>query len=240
VEAARAMGIRKSFGAGATEVQALRGVDLVLQTGTMVALLGPSGAGKSTLIKAMGLVSLPQQGTILMRGKPVVVDGRPQADLAELRRHYLGFVFQKPNLVQFLTARQNIEIAAEIGGAREPRRRALELLDSLGLSHRRDDWPDTLSGGEQQRVAIARALANHPSLVLADEPTAALDRERGRSVMELLRRVAREHGAAVLVVTHDHRALDVFDFLYHMEDGQITAQPVTDEAAQSGDLKTAH
>ena len=98
------------------------------------------------------------------------------------------------------------------------------MLDSLGLSHRISAWPDTLSGGEQQRVAIARALANHPTLILADEPTAALDRDRGRSVMELLRQVAREHGAAVLVVTHDQRALDVFDYLYHMEDGQIAAQ----------------
>jgi putative ABC transport system ATP-binding protein len=226
VEAARAIGIRKSFGSGDTEVQALRGVDLTLETGKMVALLGPSGAGKSTLIKALGLVSLPQQGSILMRGKAVVADGRAQADLAELRRHYLGFVFQKANLVPFLTARQNVEIAAEIGGAPAPRRRALELLESLGLSHRADAWPDTLSGGEQQRVAIARALANHPTLILADEPTAALDRERGRSVMELLRQVAREHGAAVLVVTHDQRALDVFDSLYHMEDGQIVAEPV--------------
>jgi putative ABC transport system ATP-binding protein len=154
-----------------------------------------------------------------------VSDGRARADLAELRRHYLGFVFQKPNLVPFLTARQNVEIAAEIGGVFSPRRRAVELLDSLGLAHRADAWPDTLSGGEQQRVAIARALANHPTLILADEPTAALDRERGRSVMELLRRVAREHGAAVLVVTHDQRALDVFDFLHYMEDGQITDQP---------------
>jgi putative ABC transport system ATP-binding protein len=229
VEAARAIGIRKSFGAGDTEVQALRGVDLTLETGKIVALLGPSGAGKSTLIKALGLVSLPQQGSILMRGKAVVADGRAQADLAELRRHYLGFVFQKPNLMPFLTARQNVEIAAEIGAAPEPKRRALELLDSLGLAHRTNAWPDTLSGGEQQRVAIARALANHPTLILADEPTAALDRERGRSVMELLRQVAREHSAAVLVVTHDQRALDVFDSMYHMEDGRIAGQPVADQ-----------
>jgi putative ABC transport system ATP-binding protein len=118
-----------------------------------------------------------------------------------------------------------VEIAAEIGGTPEPRRRALELLDSLGLGHRTNAWPDTLSGGEQQRVAIARALANQPTLILADEPTAALDRERGRSVMELLRQVARQHNAAVLVVTHDQRALDVFDSLYHMEDGQLANLP---------------
>jgi putative ABC transport system ATP-binding protein len=225
MEAARAIGIEKSFGEGDTLVHALRGVDLTLETGKMVALLGPSGAGKSTLIKALGLVSLPQRGSIMMRGEPVVSEGRSRADLAELRRHYLGFVFQKPNLIPFLTARQNVEIAAEIGGSPTPKRRALELLESLGLSHRTQAWPDTLSGGEQQRVAIARALANHPTLILADEPTAALDRERGRQVMELLRQVARDHGAAVLVVTHDQRALDVFDSMYRMEDGRITEQP---------------
>lgn len=223
MEAVRATGLRKTFGTGPGQVEALRGVDLVLETGKMVALLGPSGAGKSTLIKAIGLVSLPERGEIRMRGKSVVTDGRPLADVAELRRHYLGFVFQKPNLIPFLRARENVEIAAEIGGAPSPRRRASELLHSLDLGHRIDAWTTTLSGGEQQRVAIARALANHPSLILADEPTAALDRERGRQVMELLRRVAREHDAAVLVVTHDHRALDVFDSWYRMEDGQLTA-----------------
>jgi putative ABC transport system ATP-binding protein len=223
VEAVRATGIRKTFGAGPNQVEALRGVDLSLETGKMVALLGPSGAGKSTLIKAIGLVSLPERGVIEMRGKAVVTDGRPLADVAELRRHYLGFVFQKPNLIPFLRARENVEIAAEIGGHPAPGRRAGELLESLDLGHRMDAWTDTLSGGEQQRVAIARALANRPSLVLADEPTAALDRERGRQVMELLHRAAREHDAAVLVVTHDHRALDVFDAWYRMEDGLLTS-----------------
>jgi putative ABC transport system ATP-binding protein len=222
MEAVRATGLRKTFGTGTSQVEALRGVDLVLETGTMVALLGPSGAGKSTLIKAIGLVSLPERGVIQMRGKAVVTDGRPLTDVAELRRHYLGFVFQKPNLIPFLRARENVEIAAEIGGSPSPKRRAVELLASLDLGHRINAWPDTLSGGEQQRVAIARALANRPSLILADEPTAALDRERGRQVMELLRRVAREHNAAVLVVTHDHRALEVFDAWYRMEDGQLT------------------
>jgi putative ABC transport system ATP-binding protein len=229
MEAVRATGIRKTFGSEPNQVEALRGVDLALETGKMVALLGPSGAGKSTLIKAIGLVSLPEQGVIQMRGRSVVTDGRPQADLGELRRHYLGFVFQKPNLIPFLRARENVEIAAEIGGHSAPRRRAVELLESLGLGHRIDAWTDTLSGGEQQRVAIARALANSPSLVLADEPTAALDRERGRQVMELLHRVAREHDAAVLVVTHDHRALDVFDAWYRMEDGRLAT--ATDAAA---------
>jgi putative ABC transport system ATP-binding protein len=222
MEAVRAISISKTFGSGPTEVRALREVSLSIGSGQVVALLGPSGAGKSTLIKALGLVSLPETGTIRMEGKDVVVEGRLLANLKELRRSYHGFVFQKPNLIPFLSARQNVEIACEIGGVEPPRPRALELLDYLGVGHRGEAYPETLSGGEQQRVAIARALANRPSLLLADEPTAALDRDRGRAVMELFRKVAHEQGAAVLVVTHDHRALDVFDEMFEMEDGRLT------------------
>jgi putative ABC transport system ATP-binding protein len=222
METVRAIGISKTFGKGPTEVRALREVDLALTSGSVVALLGPSGAGKSTLVKALGLVSLPERGTIEMSGRPVVVDGELRGDVMELRRTYLGFIFQKPNLIPFLTARRNVELACEIGGQESPRRRAEELLAYLGVGHRAGAYPDTLSGGEQQRVAIARALANRPSLILADEPTAALDKERGRAVMELFQKVAREQGSTVLVVTHDHRALDVFDALYRMEDGRLT------------------
>lgn len=221
MDAVAAIGISKSFGRGEAEVQALSQVSLSLKRGTISALLGPSGAGKSTLVKALGLVTLPDTGEIFFDGKKVVSEGRALADVAELRRRFLGFVFQKANLVSFLTARENIEVACEIGGTPEPRQRALELLDYLEVGHRALAYPETLSGGEQQRVAIARALANHPSLILADEPTAALDKHRGRAVMELFRRVAHEQGAAVLVVTHDHRALDVFDISYEMEDGRI-------------------
>jgi len=221
MEAVRAVAINKTFGSGDTEVKALRDVSLTIRSGEVVALLGPSGAGKSTLIKALGLVSLPESGVISMNGRTVVSEGRALVNVRDLRRRYLGFVFQKPNLIQFLNARQNVEIACEIGGAEEPRRRAMQLLEYLEVSNRAEAHPQTLSGGEQQRVAIARALANRPSLVLADEPTAALDRDRGRVVMELFRRVAHDQGAAVLVVTHDHRALDVFDTLLEMEDGRL-------------------
>jgi putative ABC transport system ATP-binding protein len=158
---------------------------------------------------------------VFFEGKLVVKDGRPLADLAQLRRRHLGFVFQKANLTSFLTARENVEIACEFGGKTEGRKRAHNLLDYLEVAHREEAYPEELSGGEQQRVAIARALANEPALILADEPTAALDSKRSRSVMELFRKVAHERGAAVLVVTHDHRALDVFDVLYEMEDGRI-------------------
>ena len=227
MEALRAEHLDKRYGADETEVWALRDIGLVLRAGEIVALLGPSGAGKSTLIKVLGLVTRADHGDLWMNGERVLDDGAPVADVGELRRSHLGFVFQKANLIPFLSARQNVEIACEIGERFSPRARADELLDYLGVGHRGDALPNTLSGGEQQRVAIARALANAPSLILADEPTAALDKERGRAVMELLRRVAHEQGTAVMVVTHDHRSLDVFDATYEMEDGRLSTPPRT-------------
>jgi putative ABC transport system ATP-binding protein len=215
--------LTKIYGSGSAEVIALDHVNFSLASGTVAALLGPSGAGKSTLIKALGLISPANRGEVLFGGRSVVKDGVALTDLAKLRRLHLGFVFQKANLVSFLTARENVEVACDLAGQTDGRKRASELLDSLEVRHRERAYPEALSGGEQQRVAIARALANEPSLILADEPTAALDSVRGRAVMELLRKVAHERGAAVLVVTHDHRALDVFDLLYEMEDGRLRA-----------------
>lgn len=219
MEAIRAEHLSKHYGEGDTLVRALSDASLVLHTGSVVALLGPSGAGKSTLVKTLGLVTLPDSGRIYMEGKLVLDERGLHASVQELRRTFFGFVFQRPNLVPFLSAQKNVELACEIGGT--PKKRARELLEWLDVGHRASAMPETLSGGEQQRVAIARALANKPRLVLADEPTAALDKERGRAVMELFRRVAREQGAAVLVVTHDHRTLDVFDELHEMEDGRL-------------------
>jgi putative ABC transport system ATP-binding protein len=220
-EAVQAIKLTKIYGTGATEIRALDGVDLTLARGEVAALLGPSGSGKSTLIKALGAVSPADEGEVIFDGRTVVKDGLAVVDVAKLRRLHLGFVFQKANLVSFLNARENVELACELGGKLDARKRARDLLDYLGVLHREHAYPDMLSGGEQQRVAIARALANEPSLILADEPTAALDGARGRAVMELFRKVAHERGAAVLVVTHDHRALDVFDVRYEMEDGKI-------------------
>ncbi|MCC7535033.1 MAG: ABC transporter ATP-binding protein [Deltaproteobacteria bacterium] len=220
-EAVRAVGLTKTYVTGTTSVVALDDVSITLASGTVAALLGPSGSGKSTLIKALGFVSPADRGEVLFEGRSVVKDGTALADLSELRRRHLGFVFQKANLTSFLTARENVEIACELGGKGDGRRRARELLAYLDVAGRERSYPEMLSGGEQQRVAIARALANEPSLILADEPTAALDSVRSRTVMELFRKVAHERGAAVLVVTHDHRALDVFDVLYEMEDGRI-------------------
>ncbi len=218
-----ARNLTKVYGNGNTEVQALRDVSLQVARGEVVALLGPSGAGKSTLLTAIGLINPPTRGQVHIGGEWVLDGEEAKVDLRSFRRRHLGFVFQKANLIPFLAAVENVQIALEINDAlpRTARRRAMELLDYLGVADRAHHLPDALSGGQQQRVAVARALANDPSLILADEPTAALDSHRGRQVMELFARVARERGAAVLVVTHDHRSLDVFDRTLEMEDGQL-------------------
>jgi putative ABC transport system ATP-binding protein len=215
--------LEKTYGRGESEVRALRGVSLRVRRGEVVALLGPSGSGKSTLLTALGLLNVAERGSIYLDGEPVVVDGVARRDLAQLRRSRLGFVFQKSNLVPFLTASENVLLALEINDVRgkESTRRARGLLEYLGLEHRVDAYPDQLSGGQQQRVAIARALAMEPPVILADEPTAALDGARSRDVMQLFRRVSHEKGAAVVVVTHDHRTLDAFDAIYEMEDGVL-------------------
>ena len=221
MEAIRAEGLSKTYGRGTTEVRALRAVSLRVNRGQVVALLGPSGAGKSTLLLALGLLELPERGRIFLDGALVAADGRALQDTTRLRREKLGFVFQKSNLIPFLTAEENVRVALEIGGWTPARARARCLLDELGLRDRAHSYPDQLSGGQQQRVAIARALALSPAVVLADEPTAALDSARGSEVMHLFRNLAREHGAAVVVVTHDRRSLDAFDAVYEMEDGAI-------------------
>jgi putative ABC transport system ATP-binding protein len=223
--AVEASGLTKVYGSGNTEVQALRGVDLSLARGEVIALLGPSGAGKSTLLGIIGLVTPPTSGRITMAGKPVVQDGRFVVDVRAFRRQHMGFIFQKANLIPFLTAAENVQIALEINdqSPRVARQRALDLLDYLGVADRAEHYPSQLSGGQQQRVAVARSLANLPNLILADEPTAALDSVRGRQVMELFRKVAHEQQTGVIVVTHDHRALDVFDRTLAMEDGLLSA-----------------
>jgi putative ABC transport system ATP-binding protein len=218
-----AEGLRKRYGSGHTEVVAVADATLELQRGEVVALLGPSGAGKSTLLTMLGLIVPPDAGRISIGGVTVFDEHRTRVDARRYRRQQIGFVFQKANLIPFLTAAENVRLAMEINDhpSRAAKRRAAELLDYLGVGERADHLPSKLSGGEQQRVAVARALANRPSLILADEPTAALDSVRGRQVMELFRKVAHEQNAGVIVVTHDHRALDVFDRTLEMEDGML-------------------
>jgi putative ABC transport system ATP-binding protein len=154
-------------------------------------------------------------------------------NLRAFRRRHVGFVFPKSNLIPFLSAVENVQIALELNGnsSRAARRTAMQLLEDLGVADRADNLPSMLSGGQQQRVAVARALANEPGIILADEPTAALDSRRGRQVMELFAKVAHEHGAGVIVVTHDQRALDVFDTTYEMEDGLMRRREQVDSPA---------
>ncbi len=227
IPALEALNLTKVYGSGNTEVVAMKDVTLRVARGEVVALLGPSGAGKSTLLTALGLINPPTSGRIAIGGTAVLDADRALVDLRAFRRQHLGFVFQKANLIPFLNAVENVQVALEINDVapRAARQRALELLEYLGVSDRARNLPDALSGGQQQRVAVARALANQPSLLLADEPTAALDSHRGRQVMELFHKVAHERGAAVIVVTHDHRSLDVFDRTYEMEDGVLRGSP---------------
>ena len=215
--------VRKVYGSGHTEVVAIRDASLTIARGEIVGMLGPSGAGKSTLLTAIALINPPTSGRIAIDGTPVLDGPRALVDLRAFRRRHLGFVFQKANLIPFLTALENVRVAMEINDVppRQARARAMELLEQLGVGMRAHNLPDALSGGEQQRVAVARALANQPSLILADEPTAALDKQRGRQVMELFARIAHEQNAGVIVVTHDHRTLDVFDRTLDVEDGVI-------------------
>ena len=212
----------KTYGAGETAVHALDHVSFSMHTGEIVALLGPSGAGKSTLLTSLGLIQPPDSGRITIGGK-TVFDDDYRVNVRDFRRNNIGFVFQKANLLPFLTARENIRIALEVNdsSSKESKLVADELLEHFELGARKNFLPGQLSGGQQQRVAIARALANKPSLLLADEPTAALDSHMGRKVMELLKNVAHSHNTAVLVVTHDHRAIDVFDRIFIMEDGKL-------------------
>lgn len=223
-------GITRCYGSGETRVTAVAGASAQLLAGQVVALLGPSGSGKSTLLLIAGLLEEPTEGTVRILGK--VANG-PQAAIGnprDFRREHIGFVFQKPNLIPFLTTEENVRLALEINDVPAPRiqARVAELMEYLEVAHRAGNYPRQLSGGEQQRVAIARALANRPPLVLADEPTAALDSKRGRQVVSLFRRVARDLGTAVLLVTHDHRCLDLVDRVLEMEDGQLKARTLAE------------
>jgi putative ABC transport system ATP-binding protein len=215
--------LNKVYSSGRTEVVALREATLKIPKGQVVALLGPSGSGKSTLLTIIGLVIPPTSGQVLIDGELIVDGCHAKTDLRTFRRRHIGFVFQKANLIPFLSAIENVQIAMELNNvdSSQARRRAAELLEEFGVLERSHDKPARLSGGEQQRVAIARALANRPAVILADEPTAALDSHRAKQVMELFAQIAHEQHAGVIVVTHDHRFLEVFDAILEIEDGVL-------------------
>lgn len=219
-------GASKLYPSGDTVVRALDRASLDVMPGELVGIFGPSGSGKTTLLLLAGLLEPPSEGELLIKGKLVSYPGAELDRLRDFRRQHIGFVFQRANLIPFLTAVENVALALMIDDVspREARAYATELLVDLDLGHRIDNLPSKLSGGEQQRVAIARALANDPVLILADEPTAALDSVRGRHVMELFRHIATARQAAVVVVTHDNRSIDLFDRIVELADGRIVAE----------------
>jgi putative ABC transport system ATP-binding protein len=220
-------GVSKTFGSGELAVQALKETSFAVEPGELAALLGPSGSGKSTLLLSISLILEPSTGRIVMNGREVYNGGWTGIDVRRFRRENIGFIFQQHNLIPFLTARENVALVMQLNdvGRREAMRRAQALLEYLEIGHRADSLPANLSGGEQQRVAIGRALANEPPLVLADEPTAALDTDRGTKVMGLLRRIARERRSAVITVTHDRRMIEGFDTVYYLNDGWLSHTP---------------
>jgi putative ABC transport system ATP-binding protein len=211
-----------AFGAGSLARQVLCDVDFTLNSGEIVLLSGPSGSGKTTLLTLVGGLRAIQRGSCMVLGQQL--RDASERDRVGLRRQ-IGFVFQDHRLLGFLTARQNVAMALEGGvmkADRDRMRRASDILDAVGLAGYVNSLPAQLSGGQRQRVALARALVRDPPLVLADEPTAALDRHSGAEVMKLLSGLARERGTSVLVVTHDTRILGVADRIITMEDGVIT------------------
>jgi putative ABC transport system ATP-binding protein len=220
----QARGIVKVLGEGAGQVTALRGVDLDLMAGELTLLMGPSGSGKTTLLSILGCILTPTTGTLWING--FSASNLAPEGLAVLRRNHVGFVFQSYNLFPTLTAVENIMLALDVKGkwGRDARARAYAALEQVGLKPRADAYPAHMSGGEKQRVAIARSLAGSPAVILADEPTAALDGENGRAVMELLAAVAKDRSRAVLAVTHDHRTLAFADRIVRIEDGRIVGE----------------
>lgn len=216
--------ISKHFGEGEARVDALRDVSLDVQARQVVALLGPSGSGKTTLLNVIGCILDPSSGSMDLVGERVIENGRwLRTNLRSLRLEKIGFIFQFHNLIPFLDAIDNVSLVLELAGATsaEAQARASELLDYLDVGHRSHSMPAKLSGGEAQRVAIARALANRPRIILADEPTAALDSKRAQIVMDLLRKVAVDQDAAIIAVTHDEKIFDRFDRIYHLRDGRL-------------------
>lgn len=215
--------LSKHYGEGHTRVDALRNLDLTVHAGEVVALLGPSGSGKTTLLNIIGCIVEPTVGKVRLDGETIYDNRWLRGDLRRLRLDKIGFVFQFHNLLPFLDAKDNVALVLQLAGnpAAEARRRAVELLDYLEVGDRKDAMPALLSGGEAQRVAIARALANRPRIILADEPTAALDSKRAGIVMDLLRKLASEQDACIITVTHDEKIYDRFDRLFHLRDGRL-------------------
>jgi putative ABC transport system ATP-binding protein len=219
----RLRGVRKTFEADLAPVRALRGVDLEVSAGEFVAIMGPSGCGKSTMLNLVAGLDMADEGEIAIDGE--VITGRDEDWLARMRRRHIGMVFQFFNLLEGMTALENVTLPAVIAGTkRKPAEsRARDLLDLLGLGDKTSEMPSVLSGGQRQRLAIARALANEPTLLLADEPTGALDSDGGREVLELFRRLHAD-GQTIVMVTHSDEVASGADRIVTMRDGKVEGQ----------------
>lgn len=213
--------INHYYGKGALKRQILFDINLEIYPGEIVIMTGPSGSGKTTLLSLIGGLRSVQEGSLKFLGTELF--GASQNQLVHIRRK-IGYIFQAHNLLGFLTARQNVQMAVELNETipqSEAMAKSAAMLGAVGLQERVDYYPDNLSGGQKQRIAIARALVNHPPLVLADEPTAALDKQSGRDVVEIMQTLAKEQGTSILLVTHDNRILDIADRIVEMEDGLL-------------------
>lgn len=221
MEVAKLTNITRNFKVGEVETRALRGVDLSIQSGEFTALVGPSGSGKTTLLQLIGCLDQPTSGTVVINGQDATKLSRNQR--ADLRKIELGFIFQFFALIPTLTAYENIEMPLLLLRKKEGERKArvMELLKAVSLEDRSNHRPDQLSGGQQQRVAIARALATNPLIILADEPTANLDTENGKQVMEIMKRLNQETGVTFIFATHDPRVISYAKRVVTLEDGLI-------------------
>jgi putative ABC transport system ATP-binding protein len=228
--------LTKTYAEGNTGTLALRGVDLDVHAGEVLMLMGPSGSGKTTLLSIMGCILTASSGSVRIAGQEVT--HLREKELPPIRLKNIGFVFQGFNLFPTLTAGENVELMLDLKGvkAASAKRRAEELLQQVGLGEKSASFPSDLSGGQKQRVAIARALAGDPKIILADEPTAALDSHTGRNVMEMMSDLAHKRGRAVVIVTHDPRVLQFADRIVKIEDGAVARAKPESEAIPAGVL----
>ncbi|TAF07587.1 MAG: ATP-binding cassette domain-containing protein [Nostocales cyanobacterium] len=214
------------FGEGVLKKQVLFDINLEIKAGEIVIMTGPSGSGKTTLLSLMGGLRSAQAGSLKILDQEM--RGANKGKLTKLRRQ-IGYIFQAHNLMTFLTAKENVRMSLELHEkylTQDINTKAIGMLEEVGLGERIDYYPENLSGGQKQRVAIARALVSHPKIVLADEPTASLDKQSGRDVVELMQKLAKEQGCTILLVTHDNRILDIADRIVYMEDGQLKSDGV--------------
>ncbi|WP_373693656.1 DevA family ABC transporter ATP-binding protein [Limnofasciculus baicalensis] len=219
------------FGAGKLRKQVLFDINLQINSGEIVILTGPSGSGKTTLLTLIGGLRSAHEGSLLVLNRQIV--DASKKELVQVRRH-IGYIFQAHNLHKSLTALQNVRMGLELHpeySVQEMLQKSTDMLELVGLGERINYYPDDLSGGQKQRVAIARALVSHPQIVLADEPTAALDSKSGRDVVNLLQKLAKDRGCTILLVTHDNRILDIADRIIHMEDGFLSPAPIVFQSA---------